>query len=336
MRAPDHGNSEAARRSSGPGPDVRESPQAPADFLALQREALRRFRAAETERRKTEKSAAAELNAAREQAAGALEILEREIADYVVEAEAVLPDARKALEHVGMASLLDRSDRVDLPEGSPFEVLPSAVEVAREAAVAVGTRVAAYQRFLEGRRSLRQIAFVGLAGLLIIAVAWILSRSQSRGDGYAPADAATSLAWTDTMGGLSTVSTGDEVTEQPVPGHADDEPTTTALADGAAQAEQDQQQSTTSINPDPSSYDFAVKAIDEARAEMDRGEYTDARRRLRRTHERLQPLAERYPNSEAIREYLGLAMYMIERAGAACEAERAAEQQRGEIPRECN
>ena len=234
-----------------------------------------------------------------------------------------------------MANLLDRSDRVDLPEGSPHEVLLSAMEVAREAGVAVATRVAAYQRFLEGRRAFRQVAFVGLTGLLIVAVAWTLSRSPSQGDRNAPAEAATSLAQT-TTGGLPTGSTEDGVTEQPTPSPAEDEPTTTALADGTAQAEQDQPQPTTSITPDPGSYDFAANALDAARAEMDRGEYTDARRRLRRTHERLQSLAERYPKSEAVREYLGLTMYMIERAGAACEAERAAEQQRGETPRECS
>lgn len=179
MSALNHSTTEAAHRSSSAYPDHEESPRTPAHFLELQRKALRRFRVAETERGRAETSATAEIQAARAQASSATKALEVKIAGHVGEVEAVLPDARKALERVGMAGLLDRSARVDLPERSPYDALLSAVERAHGSVREVATTVGLYQEALANRRTVQSVGAIAGAIMLIFVLIKVIAFARA-------------------------------------------------------------------------------------------------------------------------------------------------------------
>lgn len=190
MSAPNHRTPEAVHRASGAYPDHEESPRTPAQLLELQRGALRRFRTAEAERGRAETSATAEIQAARAQASSATKAVEVKIAGHVDEAKAVLPDARKALERVGMASLLSQSGRVDLPEGSPYDALLSAVERARGAVREVVATVSLYQEARANRRTVRSLgAAAGAIMLIFVSIKVVAFARDDDGITIAPAPA---------------------------------------------------------------------------------------------------------------------------------------------------
>ncbi|HLL47722.1 MAG TPA: hypothetical protein VK399_13510 [Longimicrobiaceae bacterium] len=95
------------------------------------------------------------------------------------EVEAVLPDARKALERVGMAGLLDRSARVDLPERSPYDALLSAVERAHGSVREVATTVGLYQEALANRRTVQSVGAIAGAIMLIFVLIKVIAFARA-------------------------------------------------------------------------------------------------------------------------------------------------------------
>jgi hypothetical protein len=154
------------------------------------------------------------------------------IADQVGEAEAVLPDAQTALGRVGMASLLSQSGRVDLPEGSPYDALLSAVERARQSVREVAATVGLYQEALANRRTTRSIAAAAAAIMLIFVLIKVVAFARDdTGISVTPAPAipAETLAGS-TSDGPTRENPGERVPAPSMAGAAVSAPTAPDLA----------------------------------------------------------------------------------------------------------
>jgi hypothetical protein len=89
-------------------------------------------------------------------------------------------------------------------------------------------------------------------------------------------------------------------------------------------------------DPLPEEYGFAPSALTSAEEALNNGDYRGVRQILRDSQARLSKLIQGYPRSTVLRDLQQSTADLMRRAATACQAERAAEQQRGGTPPECD